>query len=109
MKISRKQWLVCWGVLGLIIPVVLIISYKVCVAHTIDRTQLINCLWDGREAMFWPTSLMLMPLEAHPTAFDIIWFYGLAIVSNIFVYTGAGLLTWLFVEPFVSRNRSGPV
>lgn len=107
MKISRQQWLVCWGVLGLIIPVVLIVSQRICVAHS-DRTQLVNCLWDEREVMLWPTSLMLMPLKAHLAPFDVIWFYGLAIVLNIFVYATMGLLTWLFAKPFVGRDPSEP-
>jgi len=108
MKVSRKQWLLSWGVLGLVIPIVLMVNYRVCVAHVTDRTQLINCLWGEEQVILWPTAVMLMPLEAHPTPFAVVWFYSLAVVSNIFVYASVGLLTWFFVQPFVTldpRNR----
>jgi hypothetical protein len=72
-----------WGVIGLLVPVVLILRWK-----------LLGSTFGQIELILWPSSILLMGLEGQRSAFIIILSYALVIVADIVFYCVIGLLTW---------------
>ena len=92
------KWLFGWGLLGLLIPAVLILRYV-----------LLHSSFGGLEFILWPTSILLMGLEG-PTPRsvpDIIEVYAILMGENMLIYSVIGLLTWPLL--YFALRRRNPV
>lgn len=94
MKLTLGKWLFWWGILGLVVPAVLILCWK-----------LSSSMFGQIEAILWPSSIMLMVLEGSVSMFYVLLVYAIALVGNVTIYSGVGLLTWPAFR-FVQRRRA---
>jgi hypothetical protein len=93
MKVTFWKWMLWWASIGLLVPVVLILRWKL-LGSTFGQTELI----------LWPTSILLMGLEGQHSAFIIILFYAVVVMANIVFYCVIGSLTWLLLRPALRRR-----
>jgi hypothetical protein len=94
MKLTIWKWVFWWGLLGLLVPAVLLLRWK-----------LFDSGFGQFEATLWPSSIMTMVLEGSVKMWDILVVYTIALVANIILYSVVGLLTWPVVR-FVLRRRA---
>jgi hypothetical protein len=87
MKLTLGKWMFWWGSIGLLVPVALILRWK-----------LLGSTFGQIELILWPSSIMLMGLEGQRSVFIIILSYAMVIMANIVFYCVIGLLTWLFLR-----------
>ncbi|MGO8796295.1 MAG: hypothetical protein ACLQLC_15855 [Candidatus Sulfotelmatobacter sp.] len=96
MKLTLWKWMFWWGSTGLLVPVTLILCWK-----------LLGSTFGQIELILWPSSILLMGLEGQRSAFIIILSYAMVIVANIVFYCVIGLLTWLLLR--LALRRRGPI
>jgi len=94
MKLTFSKWLLYFGVLGLLVPAVLLLRWK-----------LFGIMFGLLEATLWPSSIFTMGLEGNPTIWNILLVYAIALVANVLLYSLAGLLIWP-VFRFLLRQRA---
>ena len=94
MKLTLWKWVFWWGILGLLVPAVLILRWK-----------LFGSMFGQIEAILWPSSIMLMILEGSVSMLNILLVYAIALVGNVTIYSGVGLLTWPALR-FVQRRHA---
>jgi hypothetical protein len=96
MKPALWKWMFWCGLLGLLVPVALILRWK-----------LLGSTFGQLELILWPSSIMLMGLAwPHRSVFDVIQFYAIVVVANMVLYCVIGLLTWPVVR-LALRHRRG--
>jgi hypothetical protein len=83
MNLKLWKWMSQCGLVGLLVPAVLILRWKL-LGSTFGRLELI----------LWPSSILLMGLEGQRSAFIIILSYAIVIAVNIVLYCVIGLLMW---------------
>jgi hypothetical protein len=93
VKLTLRKWVFWCGILGLLVPAVLMLRWK-----------LFGSMFGQIEAILWPSSIMLMGLEGSVSMFYILLVYAMAFVGNVIIYSGIGLLTWPALH-FVQRRR----
>jgi hypothetical protein len=96
MRLTVKKWIVWWGLAGLLVPVVLLLRWK-----------LFGHGFGEREAILWPSSLILMALEGPPEPVVIAVVYAIAVAANITLYSVVGLLSWFFLDLVLRRRAQG--
>jgi hypothetical protein len=94
VKLTLWKWVFWWGILGLLVPAVLTLRWK-----------LLGSMFGQIEAILWPSSIMLMILEGSVSIFYILLVYAIAWAGNVMTYSGIGLLTWPAIR-FVQRRRA---
>jgi hypothetical protein len=95
MKLRLRKWVFWWSVLGLLVPGVLILRWKI-----------FGSVFGQMEAILWPSSIVLIGLEGQVSIFVILLGYAIAIVANVVVYSGIGLLSWPAVRIMLRRSVS---
>src|SRR4029077_4242997 len=97
MKLTMLKWLFWWGALGLLVPAVLLLRWK-----------LLGIGFGRFEATLWPSSILMMCLEGSPTISTILLVFAIAVVANVLLYSLIGLLIWpvlrLFIRPRDTRH-----
>jgi len=93
MKLTLWKWMFWWGSTGLLLPVALILRWK-----------LLGSTFGQIELILWPSSILLMGLEGQRSAFIIILSYAMVIVANVVFYCVIGSLTWLLLRPVLRRR-----
>jgi hypothetical protein len=96
MKPTLRKWMFSWGVIGLLIPIALILRWK-----------LLGSTFGQIELILWPSSILLIGLEGQRSAFVIVLWYAIFIVANIVFYCVIGLLTWPLLR--LALRRRGPI
>ena len=98
MKARLLKWVLGWGALGLVVPALLLLRWK-----------LTGSSFGQLEVILWPSSILTMGLEGPSprSNLDIVEVYAALIAENIVLY----LLIGLFTSPFFFlilrwRNRS---
>src|SRR5258705_6732997 len=94
MKLTLRKWVFWWGVLGLLVPALLILRWK-----------LFGSGFGRIEAILWPSSIILMILEGTVSMLYVLLVYAIVLVGNVITYSGVGLLTWPALR-FVQRRRA---
>jgi hypothetical protein len=104
VKIKLLKWVLVWGALGLVIPAVLILRWK-----------LTGSSFGQVELILWPSSILTMGLDAPSprSNSDIVEVYAALIAMNGVLYLLVGLLTCpLFIlilrrrKPITTRLKS---
>jgi hypothetical protein len=93
MKPSLWKWMFWWGSIGLLVPVALILRWK-----------LLGSMFGQTELILWPSSILLMGLEGQRSAFIIILWYAIVIAANIVFYCVIGFVTWLLFRLALRRR-----
>ncbi|GEM_PF-5722527 len=93
MKLTLWKWMFGWGSIGLLVPVALILRWK-----------LLGSAFGEIELILWPRSILLMGLEGQRSAFIIILSYAVVILANIVFYCVIGLLTWPLLRLALRRR-----
>src|ERR1039458_2104040 len=88
MKLSPRRWIVCWGVLGLLVPSVLLLRWLVF-DHMFGEVELI----------LWPSSFVLFALDKPGPLnlldrLTVVTVYAIALAINVGLYSVMGLLSW---------------
>jgi hypothetical protein len=93
MKRTVWRWLFWCGSVGLLVPMALILRWKV-----------LGSKFRQIELILWPSSILLIGLEGQRSAFIIILWYAIVIVTNIVFYCVIGLLTWPLLRLALRRR-----
>jgi hypothetical protein len=93
MKLTISRWVFWWGVLGVLVPALLLLRWK-----------LFGVMFGEVEAIIWPSSIFTMALEGSPTIGNILFVYAIAFLANILLYSVVGLMTWPPLRFFLRRN-----
>jgi hypothetical protein len=93
MKRTVWKWLFWCGSVGLLVPAALILRWKV-----------LGSKFGQIELILWPSSILLIGLEGQRSAFIIILWYAIVIVTNIVFYCVIGLLTWPLLRLALRRR-----
>ncbi len=89
----KKKLVAGFALAGLLISVAFTCKYLV------TRTEMVT------EALFvWPTALILMDLDGHPSASAVVANFGGAILSNVGLYAWLGLIVARIRESFRKKN-----
>lgn len=93
MKLTILKWLFYWGALGLLVPAVLLLRWK-----------LFGIMFGQLEATLWPSSIFTIGLEGNPTISTILFVYAVAFVVNVLLYSLIGLLIWPVLRFFLRQR-----
>jgi len=94
MKLTLWKWVSWWSALGLLVPAVLLLRWK-----------LFGATFGQLEGTLWPSSIMTMVLEGSHTTWNILTVYAISLLANVILYSLIGLLTWPVIR-FVVRGRA---
>lgn len=97
MKLTIAKWLFYWAVIGLLVPTVLLLRWK-----------LLGVMFGEVEAALWPASIITMGLEGNSTIWNILLIYAIAFVVNVLLYSLIGLLIWPVLRFFVRQQAEHP-
>lgn len=89
MRPRLWKWVAWWGGLGLIVPLLLIVRWK-----------LFGSMFGQLELILWPSSITLLGLEGpapRSLGYVLLW-YAVTVVTNAFVYGFVALLTWPIIR-----------
>jgi hypothetical protein len=98
VKKKLLKWALVWAALGLVIPVLLLLRWKMT-----------DSSFGQLEFILWPSSIMLMGLEGPSprSSLNIAEVYAIVIAANVALYLLIGLLTCPFFFLILRwRNRS---
>ena len=96
MKIRLLKWVLAWGALGLVIPAVLLLRWK-----------LTGSSFGQVESILWPSSILTMGLDGSRGNLEILEIFAILIAENVVMYLFLGLLTSpLFLLLLRWRNRA---
>jgi hypothetical protein len=94
VKLTLRQWIASGSALGLLLPVVFILRWRISGSR-----------FGFLEATLWPASIMLVGLEGNRNTSEILIVYAVVIAANVILYAIIGLLTWPALR-FVLRRHS---
>ena len=102
MKLSPRRWIVCWGVLGLLVPSVLLLRWLV-----------FDHIFGEVEMILWPSSFVLLALDG-PEPLSLLdrltstALYAIALAINVGLYSVIGLLSWQLIDLIRRWRISSP-
>ena len=90
---ARRKMIAYFALAGLLVSITFTCKYAV------TRTEMVT------DALFlWPTALILMDLDGHPSLSAILANFGLAILSNVGLYAWLGVLVARIRSRFYQKN-----
>jgi hypothetical protein len=82
---SMKRWLSWCSILGLIVPVLILLTYPPSTDAALNAHS---------TRLLWPSGIMLLAADPYASRSAVAFVIGISVGANIFVYSGIGLLVW---------------
>jgi hypothetical protein len=83
---SMKRWLLWCSLLGLIVPVLILLTYPPSTDAALNAHS---------TRLLWPSGIMLMAADPYASRSAVALVIGVSLGANIVVYSGIGLLVWV--------------